>query len=219
MNPADSIGNVAILHHNGDPRQRWSLHEIDRLPTSHRLRWANIDSGGERVLINAPLVGANAHAPDYRGHVPLVYYRPGDWKRNVVSDAEEGILHGIYVTDWLGEGRDELLIGSLLGVHLYRYQPNGGWSRTKITTGDPDAWPKSGTSDIAVGRLKGERFLAAIEPWQSGVFTAYSDLTIAEVYEPMVGNRDTMCVAGQIMKNVLRATERRLGVHDPILAE
>jgi hypothetical protein len=175
MNPADSIGNVAILHHNGDPRQPWTLHEIDRLPTSHRLRWAKIDSGGKRVLINAPLVGANAHAPDYRGHVPLVYYRPGDWKRNVVSDAEEGILHAIYVTDWFGDGRDELLIGSFLGVHLYSYQSNGGWSRTKIATGDPDAWPKSGTSDIAVGRLKGERFLAAIEPWHGKQVVVYRE--------------------------------------------
>lgn len=175
MNPADSIGNVAILHHNGDPRQPWSLHEIDRLPTSHRLRWAKVDREGERVLINAPLAGANAHAPDYRGHVPLVYYRPGDWKRNLISEAEEGILHGIYVTEWFGDGRDELLIGSFLGIHLYRYQPNGAWSRTKIATGHPDTWPKSGTSDIAVGRLKRERFLAAIEPWHGNEVAVYRE--------------------------------------------
>jgi hypothetical protein len=175
MRPAESVGNIAILHHNSDPRQLWSLHEIDRLPTSHRLRWANIDGSGERVLINAPLVGANAHPPDYRGHVPLVYYRPGDWKRNVVSDAEQGILHGIYVTDWFGDGRDELLIGSFLGVHLYRYERKGGWSRTQITTGNPGPWPKSGTSDIAVGRLRGERFLATIEPWHGNQVVVYRE--------------------------------------------
>jgi len=172
-NPAKSIGNVAILHHNGDPRQPWTLREIDRLPTSHRLRWADIDGSGKRVLINAPLVNANAHAPDYRGHVPLVYYRPGDWKRNLISDAEEGVLHGIYVTDWLRDGRDELLIGGFLGVHVYGYQPNGGWSRTEITRGDPGNWPKSGTSDIAVGRLNGTRFVATIEPWHGNQVVVY----------------------------------------------
>ncbi len=172
-NPAESIGNVAILHHNGDSRQPWTLREIDRLPTSHRLRWANIDGSGKRVLVNAPLVDANAHAPDYRGHVPLVYYRPGAWKRSLISDAEEGILHGIYVTDWLGDGRDELLIGSFLGVHVYRYQPNGDWSRTEITKGDPGPWPKSGTSDIAVGQLNGVRFLATIEPWHGNEIAIY----------------------------------------------
>jgi hypothetical protein len=179
MRPAESIGNVAILHHDGDPRQPWTVHEIDRLPTSHRLRWANIDGSGERVLVNAALANASAHAPDYRGHVPLVYYRPGDWKRNVISDAEEGILHGIYVTDWRGNGRDELLIGSFLGVHVYGYQPNGGWSRSEITRGDPEAWPKSGTSDIAVGRLKGERFLATIEPWHGNEVVIYRQMRAA----------------------------------------
>lgn len=173
MNPAESIGNVAILHHNGDPRQPWMLHEIDRFPTSHRLRWANIDGSGKRVLINAPLVNAGAHAPDYRGHVPLVYYRLGDWKRTFISDAEEGILHGIYVTEWLGDARDELLIGSFVGVHVYRYQLNGNWSRTELTRGDPGTWPKSGTSDIAVGRLKSERFLATIEPWHGNQVVVY----------------------------------------------
>src|SRR5690242_19477964 len=76
MNPAQSIGSVGLLQHNGDPRQPWTLREIDRLPTSHRLRWANIDGSGKRVLINAPLASSAAHPPDYRGHVPLVYYRP-----------------------------------------------------------------------------------------------------------------------------------------------
>lgn len=51
------------------------------------------------------------------------------------------------------------------------------------------------------------------------ILPAESDLTIGEVDEPMVGKRDAMCVAGQVMKNVLRAAERRLGVHDPVLAE
>jgi hypothetical protein len=102
-----------------------------------------------------------------------VYYRPGDWKRNLISDAEEGILHGICVTDWFGDGRDELLIGSFLGVHVYRYQPNSEWSRTEITRGAPGAWPKTGTSDVAVGRLHGTRFLAAIEPWHGNQVVLY----------------------------------------------
>src|SRR5579875_1490773 len=105
MNPAESLGKVAILHHEGDVRQPWKMEEIDRLPASHRLRWADIDGSGKKVLINAPLAAAHAQAPDYRGRVPLVYYRPDDWKRRLIGDAEEGIVHGIYVTDWDGDGR------------------------------------------------------------------------------------------------------------------
>jgi len=34
-------------------------------------------------------------------------------------------------------------------------------------------WPKSGTSDIAVGRLGKERFLATIEPWHGNQVAIY----------------------------------------------
>jgi hypothetical protein len=173
MNAAQSAGIVVILHHNGDPRLPWTIQPIDRLPTSHRLRWADIDGTGRKVLINAPLTAADARAPEFRGHVPLVYYRPGTWNREIISRAEEGIVHGIFVTDWDHNGRDRILIGGFLGIHLYRYLGNDKWSRTEIAKGNPDPWPKSGTSDIAVGMLKQERFLAAIEPWHGNQVVIY----------------------------------------------
>jgi aldos-2-ulose dehydratase/isomerase family protein/VCBS repeat protein len=165
MYPNHSLGIVSILSADADQRKPWKVTEIDRLPTSHRLRWADIDGSGSKVLINAPLANANAQAPDYRGHVPLVYYRPGEWKRRSIGDAEEGIVHGIFVTDWDHNGRNAILIGSFLGIHLYRFSQDQNWSRTEIARGSPRPWPKSGTSDIAVGQLGKDRFLAAIEPW------------------------------------------------------
>ena len=51
------------------------------------------------------------------------------------------------------------------------------------------------------------------------ILPAERHLIIGEVYEPVVGDGDTMCIAGQVMKNVPRATEGRLGVHDPVLAK
>ena len=43
--------------------------------------------------------------------------------------------------------------------------------------------------------------------------------TIDEVYEPMIRDCHTMGVPSQVMKDMLRAAERRFGVHDPVLAE
>src|SRR5437868_601657 len=60
MHPQESLGVVSLLTANGDPRQPWKVTEIDRLPTSHRLRWANIDGAKNKVLINAPLASADA---------------------------------------------------------------------------------------------------------------------------------------------------------------
>ncbi|MFL6350386.1 MAG: VCBS repeat-containing protein [Bryobacteraceae bacterium] len=173
MHPQESLGIVSVLTPQRDPRQPWRVTEIDRLPTSHRLRWANIDGSNNKVLINAPLASANAEAPDYRGHVPLVYYRPGEWKRRLISDAEQGVVHGIFVTDWHHSGREGILIGSFLGIHLYEFRSDGKWSRTPIAEGSPEPWPKSGTSDISVGRLGNERFLAAIEPWHGNAVVVY----------------------------------------------
>lgn len=170
--PPQSIGIVSILHHQGDPAQPWSIREIDRLPTSHRLRWADLDGTGRKVLVNAPLAGARGDAPEFRDHVPLVFYRPGEWRREVISDAEEGVLHGIWVTPWDRPKSDALVIASFVGLHLYQRE-GGGWQRTTLSQGNPAAWPKGGSSDVAVGHTRQKRFLAAIEPWHGNEVAVY----------------------------------------------
>jgi len=168
-----STGLISLLQHNGDPRGPWTVTEIDRLTTSHRLRTADVDGSGKRIVIDAPLVGANAVAPDYRDHTPLVFYRPGEWKRQEIAPGNTGLVHGIFVIDWDGEGRDEILTSGFAGIHLFKLGKNGVWTRSDIAAGAPDTWPKSGTSDVAVGRLKKERFLATIEPWHGNQVAIY----------------------------------------------
>ena len=51
------------------------------------------------------------------------------------------------------------------------------------------------------------------------ILPAKSNLAIGEGNNPMIGDGDPMGVSGQIMKDVLRTSERRLRVHDPILTE
>jgi len=169
----DSLGIVWVLHHNGDPRQPWSKTEIDRIPTAHRLRTADIDGSGKRVVINAPLTGEKAAAPDYRDQTPLVFYRPGEWKRQTISTENSGVVHGIFVIDWDGDGRDEILTASFGGIHLFKLGKDQRWSRAEIARGDPAPWPKSGSSDVTVGKLGTRRFLAAIEPWHGNQVAIY----------------------------------------------
>lgn len=175
MRAKQSVGIVSVLKHNGDPRGPWTITEIDRLPTSHRLRWADIDGSGKKVVVNAPLTGAQALAPDYREPVPLVYYRPGDWKRQVIDDSSQGVVHCVTIVDWDHDGRDEILTAGFEGIQLYKLGKNGRWDRTKLTTGDPAAWPKSGSSDVAVGHLGKTPFMAAIEPWHGEKVAVYME--------------------------------------------
>jgi len=175
MEAKKSAGTVSVLRHNGDPRQPWSIQEIDRLPTSHRLRWADIDGSGRKVLINQPLTAAQVERPEDHAQTPLVLYRPGEWKREQIASQDEGVVHCIYIVDWDGDGRDDILTASFVGIHLYKLGKDGRWSRTEISRGDPAPWPKSGSSDVAVGQLNKRRYLAAIEPWHGNQVAIYRE--------------------------------------------
>jgi hypothetical protein len=169
---AKSLGIISVLTHNGDPREPWTIREIDRVPTSHRLRFADIDGSGRRVLVNFPLTGPKAVAPEYRDAVSLLMYRPGKWAREVITDADEGVVHGIQTATWDGGKGEALLSASFLGVHLMRFDKDR-WTRSLLVKGDPAAWPKSGASDVVVGRIGRERFLATIEPWHGNTIAVY----------------------------------------------
>ena len=117
MEAKNSRGIVSLLEPNGDVRRPWKARKIDLIPTSHRLRLADIDGSGKKVVINAPLTGVDAAGPEYRGHVPLVYYRPGEWKRRLIGDENKGIMHGLCVADWDGDGREEILTASFSGIY------------------------------------------------------------------------------------------------------
>jgi hypothetical protein len=160
---AKSIGIVSLLHSNGDPRELWSVKEIDRLPTSHRLRIADIDGSGHKVFLNAPLTGANAAPPDYRGHAPLVFYRPGEWKREVIGDENEGVQHGIYIVP--GKKGDTIITASFSGIDEYAHG-----KRTEVSKGDPSPCPKCGSSDVAVTN---DGLVVAIEPWHGNQVVVY----------------------------------------------
>jgi hypothetical protein len=171
--PKKSAGVVSVLRHDGDPRNLWTATEIDRIPASHRLRTANLDGSGKRVVIDAALAAADAEAPDYRGNAPLVFYRPGEWKRQLITPQNRGLVHGIYIMDWDGDRRDEILTAGFEGIYLFKLGKDGKWTRTEIAKGDPSPWPKSGSSDVSVGKLGKKRFLAAIEPWHGNQVVVY----------------------------------------------
>jgi hypothetical protein len=174
MNPAASAGNVWLLHHKGDPREPWDMRLIDQLPATHRLRVAKVGAHGELAFINAPLAGPKSVAPDYRDAIPLSLYRPGTWKRELVNGDLHGVLHGIFITDWDGDGRDDILTASFEGIHLLR-NTGAGWQLSKLGSGDESPWPKCGASDVTVVHTRQGRQLAAIEPWHGNQVSIYSE--------------------------------------------
>lgn len=195
-NPTRSAGIVSLLTHGADPRQPWSMREIDRAPTSHRLRWFTT-ARGERWLVNSPLAGAASQLPDYKGATPIYFYRPPDWKRELVSDAEEGLVHAIEPYRWDDATGTVLLSAGFMGIHQYRFVDDR-WTRSRVTAGDPAAWPQSGSSDVVVGRLGSARFIGAIEPWHGNKVAVYRERAGSwerQVIDTTVTDGHTLAVA------------------------
>ena len=171
--PAKGDGRLILLTKGADVNAPWTAKEFDHMPSVHRVRWMDAYGNGRKIAVSAPLGGVNGAPPDYKDTVSIYAYDPkNDYKRETITDADEGVLHGISVVDWDGKGRDALLSASFMGIHLHRFN-NGKWERTRLAPGSADPWPKNGSSDVVVLRTKAGRQLAAIEPWHGNQVAVY----------------------------------------------
>ena len=127
-----------------------------------------MDGDGARELLVLPIVGFGAGAPEYVGASRLTAYRipadpAGRWESRVLDDSRLEVAHGVIVVDWDGDGAEDVLTASLAGVILFR--PAAGTAPLHIGAGLEAARPNRGSSEVAVGHLAGERFVATIDPW------------------------------------------------------
>ncbi|MCX5646357.1 MAG: VCBS repeat-containing protein [Phycisphaerae bacterium] len=184
MSRTSSGGLVHWLRCPQDPTQPWPIHAIGAEPTSHRLRWADLDGDGHKELVVAPIMGRDAKAPLWDVGVRLAFYRIPEppttepWKPVVIDD-QLTVLHGLCIVDWDRDGRDDILTASFEGVHLYQSQGQGdgiSWKKTRLGSSEQTDPAKRGSSEIALGTLGGDdrRFLAAIEPWHGDKVVVYT---------------------------------------------
>jgi hypothetical protein len=175
LNPSQGTARVGILKSNGDPRELWSLKEIDTVPTSHRARFVKI--GGRPVLVHAPIIGWKAPGTADPDHTPtpLNAYRPPDWKKETITEENLGVVHDLLIADWDGDRQDDVLTAGYQGVYVYAPSKSGGWTRTQIVKGDPAEWPRSGSSEIAVGTFNRKRFFVTNEPFHGNQIVVYQE--------------------------------------------
>lgn len=169
-----SKGGVHLFTHGATANDPWVRKDIDILPTAHRIRWMNADGGRKVILVNSPLIGPDATAPESRAKNQIVFYEGPDWKRQVMSE-EEGLMHGILVTRDapFATGKGDALLGAgFTGITQHEFV-RGKWVRTPIVTGNPAEWPKGGSSDVAVGHHDKAPIMSAIEPWHGNIVALY----------------------------------------------
>jgi hypothetical protein len=175
-------GTVQWLECPADPvrDQEWAVHRIDAVPTSHRLRWADINGDGRKELLNLPIIGIGSRAPEYSVGVQFKAYRiPADprnatWKSEVL-DRTLSMAHGLSVVLW--DDQEVVLTASFEGVHLFRTSEDSAIrKKVKLGVGHQAARPKQGSSEVGLGRLSsvGHRFVATIEPWHGHEVVVYT---------------------------------------------
>ena len=157
--------------------------EIDRIPTSHRLRWADIYGNGKKVAgeraadrtqgRSARLSGQDAAGFLQAGHVDARNYSTRTTKAcSTASSSPIGTATA--ATTFSRPASPASICSGLARTARGR--------RTELTKGDPSSWPNCGSSDVTVGSLGGKastggkaktRFLAAIEPWHGNEVAVY----------------------------------------------
>jgi len=184
MSRTVSGGLLHWLRRPDDPTQEWPMYVIGAEPTSHRIRWADIDGDGRKELLNAPIMGRSARAPLWDVGVNLTWYEipepptTGPWTPHII-DNQLTVVHGISVVSWDNDNCDDVLVASFEGIHLYQPQKERdkiSWRKTKIGSGEQINPNKRGSSEIDLGTIgsKNTCFLAAIEPWHGNNVVVYT---------------------------------------------
>lgn len=183
LNRSSEGGTIHWLENPGNPvqNQEWAMHFIDEIPTSHRVKWGDINGDGKMELVNLPIIGVGAVAPAYDVDLEFTAYAiPPDptvepWP-GVVLDNSLQMAHGIRLVDWDTDNRTDILIASFQGVQLFQLGVNGKMvARRQLGAGFAGERPGIGSSEVDMGALPGgERFIAAIEPWHGNEVVVYT---------------------------------------------
>jgi hypothetical protein len=166
-----------------DEAGRWQVHPIRfEEPALHRFRWGDVKGTGKKQLVVAPLQGRGTKGPNWgqgNGVHVLVYDVPEkpEIERWPVEIAESSLhtIHNLQLLDMDGDHRDEIVAASWEGVFLLDRDSQGRWAKTRLGVGNQDSQPSKGSSEVKVGRLRGDvPYVATIEPWHGFQVVVYT---------------------------------------------
>jgi hypothetical protein len=171
MNDTAAGGTISWAEAPADPTvtQDWPTHAIGAIPTTHRVRWADIDGDGKKELLALPIFGAGSTGPAHAGAVQLTAFtmpadpKTGKWTAKVLDDKRLEVAHALTIVDWDGDKAADFLTAANDGVDLFR--PGPASAVLNIGPGKSGTAPDKGSSEAVRGSLGGARFVASIEFW------------------------------------------------------
>jgi hypothetical protein len=211
--PPDTKAPGTLQWLGRDAQGHWQVHPISfDEPALHRIRWGDVSGTGRKQLVVAPLQGRGTRGPNWgdgQGVRVLVYDPPekpasGDWRAEV-ADSSLHTIHNLQLIDIDGDRRDEVVVAAWEGVFVLDRDAGGSWSRTQIGTGNQDAKPAKGASEVKVGRLReNSSYIATIEPWHGYQVVVYAPA-------PAVPGRAAPATAAQLWSRHLVAEPLQWG--------
>jgi hypothetical protein len=192
--PPDTKNPSTLQWLGRDAAGRWKIHPIEfQEPTLHRFRWGDVKGTGKKQLVVAPLQGRGTKGPNWgegQGVRVLVYDVPDQPERKSwpfeVAESSLHTIHNLQVVDLDGDRRDEIVLAAWEGVFLLDRDSSGKWTRTRVGSGNQDAKPFKGASEVKVGRWhKNLPYVATIEPWHGHQAVVYAPTEGTE--HPVVG--------------------------------
>ncbi len=152
-------------------------------PTLHRMRFADFDNSGEKVLITVPLMGrgstkeqnwAEAGVNVQVRPVPADPTKP-QWPAQTISTAYH-VPHNFQVHPAGDRPASDMLVASFEGVSVTRHV-NGAWRTDLLAVGDQtNPTGNRGASEIRRGMFAdGKPFIATIQPWHGHQVVVYAD--------------------------------------------
>lgn len=181
LNESGRQGKISWLQNPGNNGSKWEKHDIGAIPHSHRLFWADFAGDGSQYLVDAPIVGQGAKSPNYDIPARLTAFKisgnpaSNHWKSALI-DHSLTVIHGFRIIDWNNDEYDDVITASFQGITLFQTQKESNklsWKKFHLVSGNQKTSPSRGSSEIGVGQIDGERFMATIEPWHGNQVVVY----------------------------------------------
>ena len=176
-----SGGTIGWLQQGAKPTDPWRYHPISEEPTTHRMRFADLDDDGRPELIVAPLKGRDTTNSDLTATgVRLLSFKipkdpvNDDWPVEVITDKLH-VMHNFWHCDLNGDEQTDLLCASFEGVTLLERQKDGKWLSSHLGEGNQENSNSRGASEIKLGKYaSGMPYIATIEPWHGHQVVVYA---------------------------------------------